>query len=71
MKREITIPKSEYMNIRIPKSYIDRKVEILIFPLDIGNEESPNEFSDLMTYSNHSANLVDEWLDDSEDKIWT
>ncbi len=22
-------------------------------------------------YSNHSANLVKEWLDDSEDAVWT
>ena len=22
-------------------------------------------------YSNHSANLVEEWLDDSEDTVWT
>ncbi len=71
MKREITIPKNEYMNIRIPKAYIDRKIEILIFPIDNELEESPKELSTLMAYSNHSANLVDEWLDDSEDNIWT
>ncbi len=30
------------------------------------NEES----RELQTFSNHSANLIDEWKDDSEDSIW-
>lgn len=30
------------------------------------NEES----KELQAFSNHSANLVDEWRDDSEDAVW-
>ena len=26
---------------------------------------------EIRLYSNHSANLVEEWLDDSEDTVWT
>jgi hypothetical protein len=29
-----------------------------------------NENSEINAFSNHSANLIDEWKDDSEDEIW-
>ena len=29
-----------------------------------------NENSEINAFSNHSANLIDEWKDESEDEIW-
>ena len=26
--------------------------------------------AETLLFSNHSANLIEEWLDDSEDKVW-
>ncbi len=68
--RQVTVPQNEYVNIKIPKSYIDRKIEILLFPIDDINEESAAELSALKAYSNHSANLVEDWGHDSEDDVW-
>ncbi len=34
----------------------------------LARKESDKE---IHLYSNHSANLVKEWLDDSEDAVWT
>ncbi|MGD9655018.1 MAG: hypothetical protein AB7U44_07465 [Sulfuricurvum sp.] len=34
---------------------------------EIKNE---NEAKELQALSNHSANLIDEWKDDSEDALW-
>jgi hypothetical protein len=30
-----------------------------------------NELSELTAFSNHSANLVEEWASEKEDEIWT
>ena len=26
--------------------------------------------TEILLFSNHSANLIEEWLDDSEDEVW-
>ena len=33
MLREITVPHSEFLTIRIPKDYLEQEVEILVFPI--------------------------------------
>jgi hypothetical protein len=30
-----------------------------------------NDLNDTLAFSNHSADLVEEWASDQEDKIWT
>ncbi|MEA3352934.1 MAG: hypothetical protein U9Q33_03835 [Campylobacterota bacterium] len=72
MLREIIRPTSENYNIHIPKEYINTNVEILVLPFDTSNEKTINKKdSDIKAFSNHSANTIEEWLDDSEDEIWT
>jgi len=33
-------------------------------------KQTNKEESETMAFSNHSANTIDEWLDDKEDAIW-
>ena len=71
MLREIVKPTSENYNIHIPKEYINTEVEILVLPLgDIKHRINANEFSEIETFSNHSASTIEEWLDDKEDEVW-
>jgi len=72
MLREIIRPTSENYNIHIPKEYINTNVEILVLPLDTSSDKIiNNKNDDIKAYSNHSANIIEEWLDDSEDEICT
>ena len=71
MLREIIRPTSENYNIHIPKEYINTEVEILVFPLNnLDNKPINQKDSEIRAFSNHSANNIEEWLDDSEDEIW-
>ena len=33
-------------------------------------KKSQNPDNEILAFSNHSANIVEEWLDESEDDIW-
>lgn len=68
MVREIIRPTSEHYNINIPKEYINTDVEILILPLN--NIKQRDRDDDIKAFSNHSANTIKEWIDESEDEIW-
>jgi len=71
MLREIVRPTSENYNIHIPKEYINTEVEILVLPFsNMQNKVKDNEQSEIQAFSNHSANNIEEWLDESEDEIW-
>ncbi len=71
MLREIIRPTSQSYNFHIPKEYIDTEVEILILPFDSSkNKIKSKEDSEIQAFSNHSANTIEEWQDDSEDEIW-
>jgi hypothetical protein len=71
MLREIIRPTSENYNIHIPKEYIDTDIEILVLPLNTLNSKiTDKEDNEIKSFSNHSANIIEEWLDDSEDEIW-
>jgi len=37
MLREIVIPNSEHYDLHIPKEYLNRSIEILVFPVDHEN----------------------------------
>ncbi len=69
MLREITVPHSEFLTIKIPKNYLDQEVEILIFP--IGKNEVNNEETEIQAFSSHSAAIIEEWQDENEDQVWT
>jgi len=71
MLLEIVRPTSENYNIHIPKEYINTEVEILVLPFsNMQNKVKDNEQSEIQAFSNHSANNIEEWLDESEDEIW-
>ncbi|MDB9744039.1 DUF2281 domain-containing protein [Fibrobacterales bacterium] len=44
--------------------------EVYDFFLFIKQRYSKSDESELKAFSNHSANLVEEWLDDEEDDVW-
>ena len=35
-----------------------------------GNKDTQRDRAKTLLFSNHSANLVEEWLDDAEDEVW-
>lgn len=32
--------------------------------------QAQHDEAETLLFSNHSANLIEEWLDDSEDEVW-
>ena len=47
---------------------IDNKKEINI--TSINRQYIINEKEELKSFSNHTANLIEEWKDEDEDKVW-
>lgn len=71
MLRQIIKPTSEHYDLHIPKEYVNHEVEILVLPFDSSkNTIQPQEYSEIEFFSNHSANTIEEWLDESEDEVW-
>ena len=70
MLREIIRPTSKSYNIQIPEEYINTEVEILVLPFSNKKIKSNKENKELIAFSNHSANNIEDWLDDNEDKVW-
>jgi hypothetical protein len=71
MLRQIIKPISEHYDLHIPKEYLNHEVEILVLPFESINKDKLNpEDNEIKAFSNHSANTIDEWLDDSEDDVW-
>jgi len=69
MLREITVPHSELLTIRIPKDYLDQEVEILVFP--IRKNAVNHEDAEIQAFSSHSVTIIEDWQDENEDQIWT
>ncbi len=36
----------------------------------LDRQELPQRYDEVRAFSNHSANIIEEWQDDSEDDIW-
>ena len=71
MLRQIIRPTSDNFNIHIPKEYINTDIEILVLPFKgFKNLINSKEENEIKTFTDHSANTINEWLDDSEDEIW-
>jgi len=68
MLREIIVPHSEFLTIRIPKDYLEQEVEILVFP--IRKNAVNNEGAEIQAFSSHSASIIEDWQDENEDQIW-
>lgn len=71
------------IQFRVDNNYIDIVVNLLnslnslklnvIKDLSItksDNESSNEDFQELNAYSNHTANLIEEWKDSEEDNVW-
>ena len=71
MLREIIRPTTKSYSIHIPKEYINTEVEILVLPFNTSdNKIIDKKDSEIQAFSNHSANNIQEWQDDSEDQVW-
>jgi hypothetical protein len=68
MLREITVPHSEFLTIRIPKDYLDQEVEILVFPI---TKSTINKVGRCQAFSSHSVTIIEDWQNENEDQIWT
>jgi len=64
MIRKIAVPRSRSLTVAIPEEFLNHKVEIVVFPID--DEVDP----EVQALSDHSASLIDEWRDSSEDSVW-
>jgi len=56
MLREIIEPKEEFLQIHIPKEYLNRKIEILIKPLEKRKLQSINLFTKNFKFNREKAN---------------
>ena len=54
------------LRLNIEDSIFDKVINYLSMNENYGLEEN----SDVMMFSNHSVNSINEWKDDSEDEIW-
>ncbi len=54
------------LRLNIEDSVFDKVINYLSMNENYGLEEN----SDVMMFSNHSVNSINEWKDDSEDEIW-
>jgi hypothetical protein len=73
--REFIKVKNREINIKLPNGFDCKEVEVIILPTKEDDYElwsTPASFEDdeIKAFSNHSANNIKEWLDDSEDEIW-
>ena len=60
--------------IQIPETYHElqgrRHVKlVIIYEKSVKNDNALEE-SEIKAFSNHSADLIDEWKDESEDAVW-
>ena len=62
MLREIIIPNNEHYDLHIPKEYINRSVEILVFPVDDDYDEDKN-----IVLAQKSS--MQDW-DNEDDEVW-
>ena len=62
MLREIIIPNNEHYDLHIPKEYINRSVEILVFPVDDDYDEDKN-----IVLAQKSS--MQGW-DNEDDEVW-
>jgi len=60
--REIIIPNNEHYDLHIPKEYINRSVEILVFPVDDDYDEDKN-----IVLAQKSS--MQDW-DNEDDEVW-
>ncbi len=51
MLRHIIIPQEEQWTVHIPKEYLNRKIEILIFPFDVNYETDVSQGEQLKEHS--------------------
>ena len=62
MLREIIIPNNEHYDLHIPKEYINRSVEILVFPVGDDYDEDKN-----IVLAQKSS--MQGW-DNEDDEVW-
>ena len=41
-----------------------------LFPEQRYEKQARQDEAETLLFSNHSANLIEEWLDDTEDEVW-
>ena len=68
--REFIKVKNHEVNIQLPNDFDYEEVEVIIMPKKEDDYEFWSDEDELIAFSNHSANNIKEWLDDSEDEIW-
>jgi len=54
----------------LPETAQQEVYDFFIFIKQRYGKQTNKEESETMAFSNHSANTIDEWLDDKEDAIW-
>ena len=67
MIREIIKPKQSHLVIDIPESYVDKEIELLIFPL---NEEKKSKQKDISSLAGSLHKYANPSKINMEDKAW-
>jgi len=49
MIRSIIVPTSETYEIKLPKEYLNQKIEVLVFPIGKSSTENPEHITDTLS----------------------
>ena len=69
MIRKIIRPKKDSLTIKIPREYIGKKIEYIIFPIENHDENKGNEFN-IDTLGGSLRKYADQHKRDLEEKAW-
>jgi len=67
---KLQVEDSVYDHIMFFLKNLNKRELQIIEDKRIKKEKLVEDIVELQTFSNHSANLVDEWKDENEDEIW-
>ena len=67
---KLQVEDNVYDHIMFFLKNLNKKELKIVEDKSIKKEEFVEDIADIQAFSNHSANLVDEWKDNSEDEIW-
>jgi len=67
---KLQVQDSIYSHIMFFLQSLNTKELKIIEDTKITQSESIKSSSDIIAFSNHSANLIEDWKDTSEDEIW-
>ena len=67
---KLQVEDNVYEHIMFFLKNLNKKELTIVEDKSIKKEKSIEDVTEIQAFSNHSANLIDEWKDSHEDEIW-